>query len=168
MPPVASPGAAGANATPTCGVDVRLEGPSAADVSAVVVTVARVDVQESGGAWTTITTAPQTLSLLAPGGASLGTIALPPGHVTAIRLVLEPSSTSNVTTKDGVSHALDVPSGTTSGVEVKVDFDVPACATGLLTLGIEGGSVALHPVGTGAGDHWVLRPVLDLATVAIH
>jgi transcriptional regulator with AAA-type ATPase domain len=96
--------------------------------------------------------------------ASLGVTALPGGRLTQIRLLVDEAGPNYVTTPDDVHHPLKVPSGTQSGIKLKLGVDLPDCPVGTLTLDFDGKkSIFTHP--TGNGDLWILRPVVRLKAV---
>jgi hypothetical protein len=152
-------------------MSIRLVDAPADDVSEIVVTVTRVTAHVvGGGGWVDLATTPATVDLLKLQGgtfALLGVTAIPAGRVTQLRLYTDEAGPNYVTTPDGVQHALKVPSGPQSGIKIKGGFDLAACAGGSLTLDFDGKkSIFTHPLGAGAGDEWILRPVVRLRAVA--
>lgn len=100
--------------------------------------------------------------------ALLGVSQMPSGKIGQIRLYVTDAGPNYVTTPDKKQHPLTVPSGDESGIKLKVNVDVQPCAQGSLTLDFDGkNSIFTHPVGAGAGDEWILRPVVRLKEVAL-
>ena len=131
-----------------------------AAIDAVHLIVGAVAVHHAGadsvGGWETIRSDSASFDLLTLQGgimASLGNGSVPSGHYDQVRFILGLGSTVVV---DGVTHPLEVPSGTTSGLKVFGAYDVP-----------EGGAVdlarafdpprAIHETGAGT---WIMRPVV--------
>jgi hypothetical protein len=150
-------------------MSIRLVDAPADDVTEIVVSVTRVTAHVvGGGGWVDLSTTPATVDLLKLQGgtfALLGVTTIPAGKVTQLRLYTDENGPNYVTTPDGVQHPLKVPSGPQSGIKIKGGFELAACATGSLTLDFDGKkSIFTHP--TGAGDDWILRPVIRLKSVA--
>jgi hypothetical protein len=149
-------------------MQIRLVDAPSTDVKQIVVTIDKVTAHLAGG-WIDLGTHPVTVDLLQLQGGSfalLGIGALPAGHVTELRLSVVDSGPNYVTTADDVQHPLVVPSGDESGIKIKGGFDLPACASGNITLDFDGkNSIFTHPLGAGAGDQWLLRPVIRLREV---
>lgn len=151
-------------------MQIRLVDAPSTDVSEIVVTLDEVSAHVvGGGGWVTLAQQQATVDLLKLQGGSfalLGVTQLPAGHVTELRLHVVDAGPSYVTTPDGQHHPLKVPSGSQSGIKLKGGFDLAACATGNITLDFDGKrSIFTHPVGAGAGDEWILRPVVRLKSV---
>jgi hypothetical protein len=150
-------------------IDVRLVDAPSDTVTSIVVTVTKVDAHVASAGWVTLANTTQTIDLLKLQGgtwASLGVTQFPAGHVTQVRLYVTDAGPNYVVTPDGVQHPLTVPSGDESGIKIIGGFDVAACETGNITLDFDGhNSIFTHPVGTGAGDEWILRPVIKLKSV---
>jgi len=90
-------------------------------VTAVNVTLDRVEVNTDGG-WEPLATEPQTFNLLdlAQTAAPIGSITLPPGQYSQIRLFA-----SNVTLEDETGiHPVTVPSGDQTGIKINVNCEV--------------------------------------------
>jgi hypothetical protein len=164
----------GCSSDPTAGgmtgrIDVRLVDAPTDTVTSIVVTLNEVDAHVVGAGWVTLTTATQTVDLLKLQGgtwSSLGISQFPSGHVTQVRLWVTDAGPNYVVTPDGVQHPLTVPSGDESGIKIIGGFDVAACETGSIVLDFDGhNSIFTHPLGAGAGDEWILRPVIKLKSV---
>lgn len=134
-----------------------------------MVTVARIDAS-IGGAWTTLVDAPATVDLLTlQGGRSLdlGSAKLPPGRIEQLRLHLLPGADHHVQTPDGSEHPLEIPSGEQSGIKLVGGFDVPACASGAVTIDFDAKkSLMVHPAGKD-GSTFSLRPVVRIKAIAL-
>jgi hypothetical protein len=155
----------------TSAMSIRLVDAPSDDVKEIVVTINRVTAHVvGGGGWVDLANQTATVDLLTLQGgtfAQLGVISMPAGKVTELRLYTVDAGPNYVTTPDGVHHPLTVPSGDESGIKIKGGFDVPACAQGNITLDFDGKkSIFTHPLGAGAGDEWMLRPVVRLKEVA--
>lgn len=166
--------AGGASATAPGGsrvarVAFRLVDAPTEDVSAIFVTVSRIDAS-IGGAWKTLVEGSSTVDLLTLQGGKfldLGTAALPPGRVDQLRLHLAPGGDHHVQTPDGVDHPLTIPSGEQSGIKLVGGFDVPECASGAVTLDFDGKkSLMVHPSGQD-GTTYSLRPVVRIKAIAL-
>lgn len=153
-------------------VEIRLVDAPAQDVTEIVVTIDSVDAHVAGSGWVNLTSGTRTIDLLKLQGGSfalLGVAQFPSGHITQLRLHVVEGGVDYVTTPDGVHHPLKVPSGEESGIKIKGGFDWSACAGGNLTLDFDGKkSIFTHPVGGGAGDEWILRPVIRLKSFRQH
>lgn len=125
------------------------------------VTVTQVRVHVAGGGWQVIPVAAGTgrvdLLKLQKSALPLGFANLPPGTVTQVRLLVEKDGNE---VKVGRQYLpLKVPSGFESGIKIHGPWKVSACNRTTVTLDFDGKkSIWLHP--TGAGDEWVLRPVI--------
>ncbi|HEY0714914.1 MAG TPA: DUF4382 domain-containing protein [Polyangia bacterium] len=158
--------------TGTGQVELRLVDAPADEVTEIVVTITRVEAHVAGGGgWVVLGDKTATIDLLKLQGgtfAQLGVAQMPPGKVTQLRLYVKEDGPNYVTTPDGKQHPLTVPSGTQSGIKIKAGFEWPACATGNLTIDFDGKkSIHVHPKGAGAGDEWLLRPVIRMKSVQI-
>ena len=153
------------------GVQVRLVDAPKMDVKEIVVTITHVDAHVAGGGWVRLVSTKQTVDLPHPAGREL----LPPRHhaaphgrITQFRLYVDEAGPDYVTTPDMLRHPLDVPSGVESGIKLKAGFEVQPCAQGQVTLDFDGkNSIFTHPLGKGAGDQWLLRPVVRLKAVVL-
>jgi hypothetical protein len=160
----------GASAGQKGALEVRLVDAPTQDVKEIVVTITKVTAHSAGGGgWVLLGNQTATIDLLRLSGGSfvqLGVVRMPPGRITQIRLYVKEDGPNYVTTPDGVHHPLTVPSGPQSGIKIKGGFDWPACATGNVTFDFDGKkSIFVHPKGAGAGDEWLLRPVVRLKSV---
>lgn len=139
-----------------------------ADVSAVVVTFDRLEAQLEDGGWKTLAEGEKTVDLLTlQGGAflDLGVASLPPGRVGQLRLRLVDGGDQHVTV-GGVDHALDVPSGAQSGIKIVGGFDVPACASGEVTIDFDA-QKSLQVHAAGKSGTYKLRPVVKIKAVVL-
>jgi hypothetical protein len=151
-------------------LEVRLVDAPTQDVKEIVVTITKVTAHSAGGGgWVLLGDKTATIDLLKLQGGSfvqLGVVQMPPGRITQIRLYVKEDGPNYVTTPDGIHHPLTVPSGPQSGIKIKGGFEWPACATGNVTFDFDGKkSIFVHPKGAGAGDEWLLRPVVRLKSV---
>lgn len=151
-------------------MEVRLVDAPSTDVTEIVVTIVKVEIHPSGGGWQTIGNVKQTIDLLKLQGGtfrSLGVSQWPAGKITELRLYVDDAGPNYVSTPDGQQHPLVVPSGDESGIKLKGGFEVPACATGALTIDFDGkNSIFTHPRGGGSGDEWTLRPVVRVKSLS--
>jgi uncharacterized membrane protein YgcG len=150
-------------------MEVRLVDAPATDVNEIWVTILHVDAHVAGAGWKTIASQRATVDLLKLQNgmfALLGVTQLPAGKLSQIRLYVDEAGPNYVVTPDGKQHPLKAPSGPESGIKLKLGLDLPACATGNITLDFDGKkSIFTHPKGAGAGDQWILRPVVRLKAV---
>ena len=159
--------------TPAPGLmELRLVDAPTREVTEIVVTITKVTAHVAGGGgWVTLAEQTATVDLLKLQGgtfAQLGVTQVPSGRITQFRLYVLESGPNYVTTPDGVHHPLTVPSGPQSGIKIKGGFDWAACANGNVTLDFDGKkSIFVHPKGAGAGDEWLLRPVVRLKSVSV-
>lgn len=137
----------------------------ASDVKELWVTITRVTAHTTSGGWSTVYTPdkPLALDLLKLQGSTfdLGSVNLPKGTVTQVRLYVSPDAGANyvVLGSDPKPVALKVPSGTQSGIKIHGPWDIQECAQTSVTLDFDGKkSIWYH--ATGQGDEWVLRPVI--------
>lgn len=106
--------------------------------------------------WEVVNTAPTTYDLLALRDGAFATLAeaqVPAGAYTQIRLKIGQGSHVIV---DGVTYALEVPSGAQSGFKVIHPFTVPADGVADLTLDFD----AEKSVFQSADGRWHLRPTV--------
>jgi hypothetical protein len=150
-------------------MELRLVDAPSEDVKEIVVTITKVTAHTAGGGWVTLAEKTATIDLLKLQGGSfvqLGVVQMPAGRITQLRLYVKEDGPNYVTTPDGAHHPLTVPSGPQSGIKIKAGFDWPACAVGNMTVDFDGKkSIFVHPKGAGAGDEWLLRPVVRLKSV---
>ena len=151
-------------------IEIRLVDAPNMDVKQIVVTITKVEAHV-GGSWETLSSQTKTVDLLTLQGgtfALLGVTQIPAGKITQFRLYVTDAGPNYVTTPDSKQHPLTVPSGDESGIKLKADVDVAPCSQGSMTLDFDGhNSIFTHPVGAGAGDEWILRPVIRLKEVAL-
>ncbi|HEY1958545.1 MAG TPA: DUF4382 domain-containing protein [Polyangiaceae bacterium] len=151
-------------------IEIRLVDAPSTTVTQIVVTITRVEAHVNGQ-WQTLSSATKTVDLLTLQGgtfALLGVTTIPAGKITQFRLYVTDAGPNYVTTPDTKQHPLTVPSGDESGIKLKANIDVNACAQGSITLDFDGkNSIFTHPVGAGAGDEWILRPVIRMKEVAL-
>jgi hypothetical protein len=151
-------------------VEIRLVDAPTTAVSEIVVTITRVDAHVNGK-WETLSSSTNTVDLLKLQGgtfALLGVTTIPAGKITQFRLYVTDAGPNYVTTPDQAHHDLTVPSGDESGIKLKANFDVAPCSQGSVTLDFDGKrSIFTHPLGAGAGDEWILRPVIRLKAVSL-
>jgi hypothetical protein len=164
--------AAAANAQGHGLMEVRLVDAPTSEVTEIVVTITRVEAHVAGGGgWMVIGDKEGTIDLLKLQGATfaqLGVVKMPGGKITQMRLYVKEAGPNYVTTPDGMHHPLTVPSGPQSGIKLKGQFDWPTCGVGNVTIDFDGKkSIFTHPKGAGAGDEWLLRPVVRLKSVSV-
>lgn len=151
-------------------IEIRLVDAPNMDVKEIVVTITKVEAHV-GGNWETLSSQTKTVDLLTLQGgtfALLGVTTIPAGKITQFRLYVTDAGPNYVTTPDLKQHPLTVPSGDESGIKLKADVDVKPCSQGQMTLDFDGhNSIFTHPVGAGAGDEWILRPVIRLKEVSL-
>jgi hypothetical protein len=151
-------------------IEIRLVDAPNMDVKEIVVTITKVEAHV-GGSWETLSSQTKTVDLLTLQGgtfALLGVTQIPAGKITQFRLYVTDAGPNYVTTPDLKQHPLTVPSGDESGIKLKADVDVAPCSQGQMTLDFDGhNSIFTHPVGAGAGDEWILRPVIRLKEVSL-
>lgn len=172
MSPNASAAAAAHNAAGMGSLELRLVDAPTTDVTEIVVTIVRVEAHVAGGGgWMVLGNQEATIDLLKLQGgtfAQLGVVQMPAGKVGQIRLYVKEGAVNYVTTPDGKHHPLKVPSGEESGIKLKGNFDWPKCGVGNVTIDFDGKkSIHVHPKGAGAGDEWILRPVVRLKSVSV-
>jgi hypothetical protein len=150
-------------------MEIRLVDAPADEVKEIVVTITKVTAHGPGTGWLTLAEETHTVDLLKlQHGAfqTLGVKELPAARLTQFRLYVKESGPNYVTTPDGKQHPLKVPSGPQSGIKWRGGFDWPACANGNVTFDFDGKkSIHVHPRGGGAGDEWILRPVIRVKSV---
>lgn len=95
--------------------------PSTGSVSALNITIERVEANVNG-TWTPITTVPQSFNLLdlVRNEAILGSVQLPAGHYTQVRLFPSAATLTDATGTQSVT----IPSAVQTGVKVNVDYDI--------------------------------------------
>lgn len=169
-PPVtsAAPGvlSVGMTDAPACGFDQ------------VNVTVSKLRVHTSSTAadtdagWTDITLSPaRKINLLSLRDGlidKLGQTQLAAGHYTQLRLVLGANAALNpmansVVPTGGVELALDVPSGTQSGIKLNHEFDVASDAIVDLTLDFD----ACKSIVSRGNSTYMLKPVISVVPMVV-
>jgi Domain of unknown function (DUF4382) len=137
-----------------------------AAIDAVHLIVGAVAVHHAGGdsvgGWETLRADSATFDLLTLQGGVLASLAngsVPAGHYDQVRFILGVGSTVVV---DGITHPLEVPSGTTSGLKVFGAFDVPDGGAIDMALDFDAAR-SIHETGAGT---WIMRPVIRLIAVA--
>lgn len=140
-------------------------GAAADGLARIVVNISEVRVHGPDG-WTTISSTPVEVDLLALGdsSASLGFADLEPGAYKQVRLVVAEGSASFVETEDGEQIAMKTPSGEQSGLKLKGNFDVAEC--GLTQVGIDlDAKKSIHVHSRGNNKGYILRPVIRTVLV---
>jgi len=129
------------------------DAPPGADVTAVNVTIDRVEANVNG-AWTPITSVPKSFNFLdlVKNETILGSASLPAGQYTQVRLF--PSS-ATVTDSTG-THNVTIPSGAQTGVKVNVDYTIGSNQVTTVLLDF---NVARSLVKQGNGQY-LLQPVI--------
>lgn len=128
------------------------------DFEQVNVVITGVSINRAHSGWETINDEAQTFDLLDFQNGlttSLASGDVPAGHYDQVRLLV--GEGSNVVV-DGVTHALDTPSGMQSGIKVIGGFDVPEGGTLDLTIDFD---AARSVVLTGNGKY-ILKPVIRI------
>jgi hypothetical protein len=128
-------------------------------VEQIWVNVTAVRAHVAGTGWRTVSEEPLRVDLLTLRDqvAPLGLLDLPAGTVTQLRLLVE--SAGNTVVVSGVEKPLVVPSGTESGIKINGPWEIGPCTQTTVTLDFDGlKSLSVHP--TGAGEEWILRPVI--------
>jgi len=145
---------------------VRLmDAPAAYEAVNIAVDSVRVDV-ESGDSlkgWYTISHSPATYDLLDYVNGKDTVIAegaIPPGYYSQLRLYI--GTGSNVV-RDGLTHPLEVPSGSQSGLKLNIQTTILAGVQYVLTLDFDAGRSI---VVTGNG-RYMLKPVIKTVATAI-
>ena len=163
-------GSSGSSGGSSGNIEIRLVDAPNMDVKQIVVTITKVEAHV-GGNCETLSSQTKTVDLLTLQGgtfALLGVTQIPAGKITQFRLYVTDAGPNYVTTPDNKQHPLTVPSGDESGIKLKADVDVAPCSQGQMTLDFDGhNSIFTHPVGSGAGDEWILRPVIRLKEVSL-
>jgi hypothetical protein len=136
---------------------------SPGDYDAVNIVVTEVSVHLSSGdtvsGWTVISDSLRTINLLYLTNGNfdiLGTRRLHVGRYSQIRLKI--GTGSNVVV-DGVTHSLEIPSGSQTGLKLNHQFDIEADALYELTLDFDA-SRSIHVTGNG---QYKMMPVIRVA-----
>jgi hypothetical protein len=117
--------------------DATTASSTSSSVASAIVTIKEIDAKVDVGhadKWVAITNAAVTVDLLKLDGTtlnSLGITTLPPGHIEALRLVLDEVG-AYVVLKNGSKKPLEVPENGIVEVEGKLDLD--SCAAGIVIL----------------------------------
>lgn len=172
-------GGGGASPPPPGTLGVSLTDDPACGFDAVNVTVTKVRVHQSGtasdgdGGWSDITlTPPRKINLLDLANGvltALGETALPAGHYTQLRLVLDANAgpkiaNSVVLTGSTAEIAIDTPSGVQSGIKLINEFDVASGQRTDLVLDFDA-CMSVVTRGTGA---YSLMPVIKVVPTALN
>jgi hypothetical protein len=124
---------------------------------AVYVDVTGVEVNSDVSGWVTmgnVHAGVYNLLDLANGNDTLlATADLPVGNISQIRLIL---GSNNSVVANGVTYALNIPSGSESGLKINIHQDVTANANNVILIDFDAGA-SIHQ--TGAGD-FKLQPVI--------
>lgn len=145
------------------------DAPSDANITAVNICFARVDVRFQGGDWRTIIDAPGTFDLLALQGGvttALGVATLPSGIIDEIRVVV--CETGNTLVVDDQLEPLFIPSGTETGIKLRKPggFELRDNLTTTVIVDFD----AKNSVHFAKGRGWQLAPVvrlIDAVTLSI-
>jgi hypothetical protein len=141
------------------------------DFEAVYVTIKEIAVHKDAdaeGAWTTILTVNQTFELTALSNGvrkELGIVDLEPGHYTQMRLIIgtdavAPNPYANyVVDKQGVPHAMKVPSGIQTGLKIVQGFDINANSTTELVFDFD---ATRSVVVAGNSGQYLLKPTIHM------
>jgi hypothetical protein len=156
--------------------NLRLRDAPFTDAKAVLVTFSSVRAHRSDSDWTVVpfinaaTTRTCDLKKLETSEDILGTAALPTGHYTQVRLVVQsatlffdnPSSgsacASSIAAPAGASAALEIPSGE---VKLNRDFDITASSTMTMLVDFDGNQ-SIHLTGSGK---YMMSPVITILSV---
>lgn len=137
-----------------------------AGFKAVTVTINEIDIHKNGtdstSGWQTISTQPVTVNLLnlANGKTKLiGSNIIDAGDYSQIRLLL--GSNNSVTTLDGTTHSLTVPSGSQTGIKVNANITVNPGDNFNLLLDFNAAQ-SVHVTGNG---RYMLKPVIHSVTL---
>jgi hypothetical protein len=126
-----------------------------------ILAVDRVTVKAEGG-WVTLRDSIDvTVDVLQLGDSyeALGFADLPPGRIKEIRLHVDGDQPSYVTLENGDRVPLKVPSGESSGLKIKGDWQLDECTETRIELDLDGKkAIGLH--ATGKNDLWILRPTI--------
>jgi len=136
---------------------VQLHDAPTDDVSEVWVTFDEITARHEIDGWVVVSSAMQSVELLSLQDGvveELGVAELPIGSYSELRLHL---TDAHVVLLDGSEAPLDVPSGMTSGVKLKGDFELFDCGDTVLDLDWDAGAhLTVNPQG------YKLRPTLQL------
>lgn len=182
---LAACGGAGSGTTPASGASMSTIGASLMDgpfrtsggtVSAVTVTISKVELVGAGGIQAIASFTPsQTVNLLnyQTSALSLGSAALPAGHYQQVRFLLDTSQASNTSvTVNGTVNPLSIPSATaigfggntstdsgdgvgTSGIKVNINLDAQGGFTYAFVVDFNAAESIVQ-----ANGQWLMKPVL--------
>ena len=156
--------------------NVRLRDTPFADAKAVLVTFSSVRAHRSDSDWTVVpfvnaaTTRTCDLKKLETAEDVLGTAALPTGHYTQVRLVVQSATlyfdnasagsacASSIAAPAGASAALEIPSGE---VKLNREFDITSSSTMTMLLDFDGDK-SIHQTGNG---RYMMSPVVTILSV---
>lgn len=156
--------------------NLRLRDTPFTDAKAVLVTFSSVRAHRSDSDWTVVpfinaaTSRTCDLKKLETSEDILGSAALPTGHYTQVRLVVQSSTlffdnastgsacASSIAPPAGASAALDIPSGE---VKLNREFDVSASSTMTMLIDFDGNG-SIHLTGNG---RYMMSPVITILSV---
>ena len=156
--------------------NLRMRDSPFTDAKAVLVTFSSVRAHRSDSDWTVVpfinaaTTRTCDLKKLETSEDVLGTAALPAGHYTQVRLVVQSATlffdnastgaacASSIAPPAGASATLDIPSGE---VKLNREFDVSASSTTTMLIDFDGNG-SIHLTGNG---RYMMSPVLTILSV---
>ena len=156
--------------------NLRLRDTPFTDAKAVLVTFSSVRAHRSDSDWTVVpfinaaTSRTCDLKKLETSEDVLGTGALPAGHYTQVRLVVQsstlyfdnaaagPACATTITPPAGASAALDIPSGE---VKLNREFDVTSSSSMTMLLDFDGNG-SIHQTGNG---RYMMSPVVSILSV---
>jgi hypothetical protein len=156
--------------------NLRLRDTPFTDAKAVLVTFSSVRAHRSDSDWTQVafasnaTTRTCDLKKLETSEDVLGTGALPAGHYTQVRLVVQsstlyfdnaaagPACATTIAAPAGASAALDIPSGE---VKLNREFDVTSSSSMTMLLDFDGNG-SIHQTGNG---RYMMSPVVSILSV---
>ena len=156
--------------------NLRLRDAPFTDAKAVLVTFSSVRAHRSDSDWTVVpfinaaTTRTCDLKKLETSEDILGTAALPTGHYTQVRLVVQSATlffdntssgsacASSIAAPAGASAALEIPSGE---VKLNRDFDITASSTMTMLVDFDGNQ-SIHLTGSGK---YMMSPVITILSV---
>jgi hypothetical protein len=156
--------------------NVRLRDAPFADAKAVLVTFSSVRAHRSDSDWTVVpfinaaTTRTCDLKKLETSEDVLGSAALPAGHYTQVRLVVQSATlffdntstgsacASSIAPPAGASAVLEIPSGE---VKLNREFDITSSSTMTMLLDFDGNQ-SIHLTGNGK---YMMSPVVTILSV---
>ena len=156
--------------------NLRMRDTPFSDAKAVLVTFSSVRAHRSDSDWTVVpfinaaTTRTCDLKKLETSEDVLGSAALPAGHYTQVRLMVQSATlffdnastgsacASSIGTPAGASAALEIPSGE---VKLNREFDITSSATTTMLLDFDGNQ-SIHLTGNG---RYMMSPVVTILSV---